>query len=740
MMLLGRAHDLEKLAELCRSGAAVLLVARPEIGRSVFLRELAQRLQADGTRVHLLGPGRTIHDLIEALGTRAEHPTRPESLAAAVRRGLPPSVLLADDVERLDSLTQRTLQQLAMLTPPGRTSWLFSVTSNEGWPRCQRYELQPLSDKDLSLLIPADEHLVRLAGGSPRQLLALSKLGPGLTLDQLDDEALHVLYLAVLADEPFTLDLLHRASGMSQDAFDHAVFTLKESGLLEDGRVGPPQIKNQSLPDRVRRQLHAKLAEALEGGSPAQRGRHLARAGKSSDAAWLLLEGARQAQSAGQLQEALQLYDAAAGSMLLGDPTVGVPRAETLLAMERADEAEQALKRLNESPELLPARIDVLLAKSDWDGADQLCRGSDHPQVLIRKARIEEHRGNRAEAIACLERAGPQARLELGRLCLKSGDMKRLKVAVEPLLEDAQTRFEALMLLGEAAQLGGRGTAGRERMEEAAALAAQQKLPEREAAVRLRQARGLQAEGDLAWATDACQRAVELLRPGGEGPALSEALELLGRLRLEQNQPQEAEQLFREAGAGLSLGRLMLKEKRADDAVGVLTEAAEHGDVEALVELADTTRDPATAAQAVEAARPLDKPDLLGKALVIQGELAVARKDWPLALESLQQAHCLISTARLNEALARMHEQGARNEVPGMRLSEAQRFRKLARPQRPPGRFPWVGLVAAILLAIALTAAFWPRPDKLVQASPTPTASSSARPAPKKPVGKKPGS
>ncbi|GMU51569.1 MAG: hypothetical protein AMXMBFR33_07150 [Candidatus Xenobia bacterium] len=789
-LLIGRSSDLEVLAGLCRSdrGVGLLLVGASEIGRSSVMGELAEQLRSS-RKVLELGPNTCVGELLEALAVKAEHPTRPASLAGALRRGLAGSqcVLLVDDFERLDSLTRRTLEQLARLTPPAGSSWIISVTPPAAvrFPRCARQTLPPLSNSDMSTLIrmelkgepgeSLEEWLVARSGGSPRRLrlLALILAVTGLlkkrggqleasrlptdpmadvlsALESLDEDARLLLELGCLADEPFSFEVLVHASGLSRDRAERAARLLSDGGLLEGFRIGPTELRklvSTGLPDRTRRRHHGRLADALEAlaGTAAERGRQLARAGKSSDAAWLLMEAGRQAHDRGLLEEALQLWETAASCLLLGDPIPGVARADTLLALGRAEEAERALARLNDSPEVRRAQIDALIAREEWDEAGRLCEQAlettpTKGELELRLARVLTHRGDREGAIAALERAlpevGPEARLSLGRLSLATGDVRRLRASVQPLLEHPELRFEALLLLAEGEQMGGRGSAGRERLQEAAALANQEKVPEREARVHLLQAGSLRDEGDLVWAAEACEQAVTLLRPAGESLVLTEALEQLLRLRLEQNKPSEAETVLRElvavsdvldesgprARARLRLGRLQIENGRAAEAVDSLSQAAELArgseQAEILTVLATAKRLQgnsqeaiAVAEQAVTRAREAASSELLAASLVTVGELSVDAQQWSRAREALEEARGLLpEDPGLSKALARLHEQGALHQVPGLSAEEARRIRRTTRtraqlPVNPRRILPWLG--AAVALALFM---LWPRP------------------------------
>lgn len=730
---MSRTDDLEKLIALAPSG--VLMVAAAGSGRSFFLAGLARRLG----RVVALGPGRTVTALLAELRIVPAQATRPASLAAALRRGLAGAVLVADDVERLDSLSRRTLEHLARLTPPPGGGWVLSVlpADTARYPRPQQVSLSKLGEMELRALIPADlarpqqDFLLEYAHGSPRQLKVLAlamrlagALPPGepdivTVLEALPEEARQLLTLACLAEEPFSRDLILRAAGLTADQAESSFHLLAEGGLLEEGRVGPPSLRRDlpvSLPHRLRAQYHSQLAEALEelGAGSGARGRQLVGAGRTSDAAWLLMEGGQQAHDAGLLEEAVQLWEQAASCLLLGDPRVGAARIETLLALGRVEEAERWLGKLNDSPEVARARVRVLLARGDAEGALLHAREPDL------KAEALLALGRRQEALE-------QARgLMLARLYLELGDVFKLQQALEP--ELSGNRFEALLMLAEAQHLGGRGEG---RLEEALALARQQGVPEREAAALMLQARLNEDEA-------AAARAVELLRPGGESPELVEALVLLARLR-----PLQGRALLEESVAAsdrveddaarsrarLGLGRWL--RAQGEPARETLLEAARlarghEQRAEVLVELARAVRSdraeaPELAELAVAEARACENDKLLGLALLAQGEIQVDSQQWAEARETLARAEELPLSqrgqkARLYEAQALLHEQAALQQVAGFSLSQARRYRKLAREQdrsRPVGRAPrWAAAVA--LLAVGLsTFVLWPRPTRL---------------------------
>lgn len=782
--LQGRGSDLETLASLCLQGqpVGVLLLGPSEVGRSRVLGELAQHLRSQGLTVHELSPGDPLDAILQALGVKAEHPTRPASLAAALRRGLslsPRQVLLADDFERLDSLTQGALEHLCRLSPPSGSGWIVSATQAQAYafshgPGCNRVELQALASEDMAALLRRELQgepgpvleawLLPRAGGSPRQLKLLlltlrsaeliekrsdrfevsdpARLPSNLTdsilgaIESLPEEPRTLMRTACLLEEPFSFELLCRASGLSEERCDQAAALLQEHGLLEEGRqerfrVGPHSARPRilaSLSDRIRRRLHGRAAEALQelGGSVAQRGRQLALAGQAEEAAVLLLEGGGQAHEQGRLAEALQLWETAAGCLPEGDARASLPLARTLLALGRLDEAEKQLRGLEE-PAARLIRVDLLMARGLLEDAYSLGKqsASTEPELALRLSEILALQGNRAEAIAALEPAvgkvGPHHRLRLARLYLAQGDAARAASTVQPLLDRPDIRGEALEVQAEALLAQGRSQAARERLQDAATQAADAGHSERQARIRLRLATLMQLDGDLKGAGAACEVATALLRPAGESPALAEALEQLGRIRQGQGDGREAARLLAEgvqvadvtgnseaqARARLSLGRFQLEGGQAGSAVDALREAArlaESSDsrellAETLAELSTAQRlgggeeDGLQAAErAVEEARRSGSGGALGRALVALGEISIEKQRWKSALEALQEARGLLPSsdrplqARMLEAFARLHEQGARQEYPGLSLAESERFRNIARGLRERDR------------------------------------------------------
>lgn len=735
--LVGRQADLERLQALCRTGQGVslVIVAEPEVGRSRLLQELSQKLGG----ACLLRPGRSVGELLAELKVPVEHADRPESLATALRRAVAGAVLLVDDFERLDSLSQRALEKLAMFSPPARGGWVLSVTAPDAelFGRCARYPLGPLGDLDLRGLIDLElgraqeDWVIEHAQGSPRRVKLLTlvmrmagAVPPGEpellpVLEALEPPSLALLTMACLAEEPFSFEVVARAAGQTVEQALQNARVLRDGGLLEDGRVGPPAIRKQlaaSLPDRVRRAHHATLAEALAQSSPALRGRQLAWAGKTSDAAWLLMEGGRLAHAQGLLREALGLWEAATGCLLLGDPDVGSARIQTLLALGRVSEAERLLPKLNDSPEVRLAAVDIKLALKDYEGALSLC-GSG-PEMEVRRSRAMESLDRRSEAIAALERARPLESLQLARLYLAAGEVLKLQQILEPLLPD----FEALLLSGQAQQLGGRGGG---RLEEAAAAA---RVPEQEARVRMLQARSLSGPEAL----EPARRAVELLRPGGESPELIEALELLARLSREDHAFVEVQDVCDVLGTGrararLALGRFRRESDRMADAIAPLREGLEldpsdEQEAELLTELARCLRpaeEALTAAEhAVSAARTSGNEKVLALALLVRAELLLDRQQWALAQEALGESQGLPLSqrgqqVRLYESLARLHEEAARLKVEGFSAAAGRKFRQLAReadrdrPARKRPIWPWAAGLA--LLVAGSVFALWPR-------------------------------
>ncbi|MEW6277069.1 MAG: protein kinase, partial [Candidatus Eremiobacterota bacterium] len=761
----GRGQDLQRLAA---ERGGYLLVAPAEVGRSRLLAELGARLRASSVNVFELGPSDALTGLLAALGVRPERPTDPACLAGALRRGLQnkTGVLLADDFERLDSLTQDTLEHLARLTPPAGSGWVVSATQSQAYAFPQgaggtRVEAGPLAGPDLAALARLElkaepgrvleEWLLPRAGGSPRQLKLLlfalrsaglletrdgraevghpARLPTNLTeailsaVEGLEEDARLLLQLGCLLQEPFSFELLCRASGLSEERADRAAAVLTGHGLLEEGRkerfrVGPTGIRQRlaaGLSDRLGRRHHARIAEALQElkGPVGQRGRHLALAGQVEEAAPLLMQGAAEAHDRGLYPEALELWE----TVPQGHPGLLEARARTLIAMGRFEEAEPGLDGL--------ALVDLKMARRQWDEAYTLCKRGSGPEFDLRLSTVLAHQGNRPEAVAALERAlpgvAPAERLRLGRLYLEQGNPARARTTVEVLLDRPEFRGEALVLLAEALQASGRGSAARERLQQAAALAADEGRPEWEARVRLRLTARCHAEGDLESAALACEQAVALLRPAGESPILVDALEQLGRVRQAQGREREAEQLFAEcvqvgdvtvdgparARARLSLGRFQLEAGRAASAVEWLSEAArlaESSDsrellAEALAELASAHRLEGgtdaglkAAERAVEEARRVGACEPLGRALVALGEVCVDRQKWKSALEALQEARGLLPSGnrglqvRLLEALSRLHEEGARQEYPGLSAQEAERHRQIARGLRERDR------------------------------------------------------
>lgn len=374
----GRSQDLTRLVESAGScvdggGLGCLLVSPAEVGRSLLLRELRDRLKTHNFEVVIWSPGQGLEDLAGLIGLTAERTTAllaeegVEGLAGEVRRYLAespkPTLLIFDDYERLNSLFQAVARQLAQWTPPAGAGWVVSVNKAQAYafpegPGAARLELMALDDATIESLlqkelkgIPSTKlkaWLLPRAAGSPRQLKLLLFLlrdvlerkenGEFSVSDlekipvhvseallaevkKLDEPLLKVLTGASFLPEPVSFESLRKAAALSAEEADSAVEMLSRLGLLEgyneEFRVIPSSLAqklNSVLSDRLRKLQHERILQELgEELTPAEKGRHLALSGKTQEALPYLREAALKAASEHRFQESLRLWDLALG-------------------------------------------------------------------------------------------------------------------------------------------------------------------------------------------------------------------------------------------------------------------------------------------------------------------------------------------------------------------------------------------------------------------------------------------
>ncbi|MCA9791429.1 MAG: serine/threonine protein kinase, partial [Candidatus Eremiobacteraeota bacterium] len=381
--LVGRNEDLDTWFELLTTGLAetglgCLLEATSGIGRSAFLEELRARLTAAGLTVHSLHPGQPLTGLLASLRVDATYLEGPDQLAGGLRRALQKnSLIVADDFERLDSLSQKVLERLTRLTPPTGAGWLVSSTRARSYdfqdgPGCLRRNLEALSEEAVVELVgrqlgcrPGPEltgWLVPRCAGSPRRarlytslLTASGKVVEGEVpepaelparptellpayLGSLEEESTALLRSLCLVDRPLDFGLLQTASEVSEDQADQALERLLAAGLVEASageryQMGDAELREavlNGMSERVLRRRHARLGECLP---PGQKGRHLVLAG-DAQAGNVCLEEADNFREKGLLSEALDRYDLAGQALGGADQRPRLGRARVFYRLD----------------------------------------------------------------------------------------------------------------------------------------------------------------------------------------------------------------------------------------------------------------------------------------------------------------------------------------------------------------------------------------------------------------------
>lgn len=409
--LRGRKEVLETLEEKLHAGpAAVVLTAPAGSGRSRLVRELAVRLAARGCHIVRIDPEGNQHQrsLQEAWTNLGGHPEElwgalragPLSAAAHLARRLKGSILVVDDLDRLEPTTRAVLSRLASMPPTG--GWLLSCTGARlaqlrmgekttvvDLPELPREDLRGLAEQIVAgwpegphaRLDPAlAEWLLERASGSPRRLklLLLSLRGSrgvichdGLwkrvssellasledavlwEIERLDETALALVRFAALLDEPILFTLLER---LGPPGSEQAVEKLVRLGILEEIWTSRGDYLRFSIPEvRLRlangisasaaRRMHGKIARLLqvEDADPARVGRHLALARQDGQALPLLSRAGEDSLARGAFSEAFELWDLATKA---GGGTAAAAKAgECLVRAGRPGEAEAYLER-----------------------------------------------------------------------------------------------------------------------------------------------------------------------------------------------------------------------------------------------------------------------------------------------------------------------------------------------------------------------------------------------------------
>jgi tetratricopeptide (TPR) repeat protein len=292
-----------------------------------------------------------------------------------------PTLVQVEHAHQLDAASASLLEALAGELE--RSSWLVLVTRREAEQgfvapagTSQRLELEPLTQDDLRTLaehtpeahlIPP--HLLELAvqrsGGSPEFLLDLLAAGAAGGEDEsLPDNLESAAMIRIDALEPSDRSLVRRASvlgvsfhprrlaqvlesgsaGLDADAASRlsGIFAYDPDGHVRFKRPALRDVAYASLPFRLRRQLHAALADALErdigldvDADPAVVSLHFILAGDPEKAWRYALVGADRATELSAHADAAQLYQRA----IEAGRADGASEAELASAWEKLAEA-----------------------------------------------------------------------------------------------------------------------------------------------------------------------------------------------------------------------------------------------------------------------------------------------------------------------------------------------------------------------------------------------------------------
>lgn len=138
----------------------------------------------------------------------------------------------------------------------------------------------------------------------------------GARLDALAPDALHLARAAAVVGRGASLDLVVRVAGLSDAAFDRATGELDRRGVLQTGDDGVAFTHDRlaermygAIPPELRRELHARTADALDaGGDPGRLARHREQAGDLDRARVAYVDAADRAVRGLALREAEQRY------------------------------------------------------------------------------------------------------------------------------------------------------------------------------------------------------------------------------------------------------------------------------------------------------------------------------------------------------------------------------------------------------------------------------------------------
>ena len=519
-MFVGREREAELLLRRFGERQAVAVLGEAGVGKTTLIREAAARA---GWTLLEAGALATLSwlpylPLRRAFGREFEGDAA--YVAAAVEESVGEAALFVDDLQWADAQTAALLPLLA-----GRIRLVLAVRRGDAGTSAaldlaaatgaELLPLEPLGPADAAELARAlhpgltEPGVLRLAersGGNPFLLEQLAETGEAGTslrlsvaasLRALSPDGRDAIAALALLGRPAESRLLGAgaaeilaaglASGDDEVAIRHA--------LLAEATV-------ETLPDEVRRRIHAQLAAALD--EPGESARHHAAAGERALAHAQALLAFERASTPGERAAHLEVaaanadgaaaaelrvraaaalaesgrYEAAEALLrgtLLGDPTLAT---ESALIRSRAREAAgdvvAARAALDESDGLevgseLEVRLAVqrvrLLLASNVDPAETLER-ADEAYALARSRRSHE-----AEALFALAKAKRDADRDDW-----DGDLREV-IAAARAMGDVGLEFAAAESLGSFLFGAGHGAAGRVVVAEVASRAADLDLP-----------------------------------------------------------------------------------------------------------------------------------------------------------------------------------------------------------------------------------------------------------------------
>src|SRR4051794_15182141 len=326
-------------ARLGRSARPTAALHSPEAQRARLSEATVDALEhaaSDGPLllrfedVHLADPGS-----IELLGYVARRIGDLPVLLLLTRRYAP----ARPDLDGL-LVSQRSAGRLAEieLEPLSRTVTDALVRATTSLPAGARDEVVTLADGNPLLALEAARAAASGQTGPPASLRAVVRAAIG----ALPEPARRVAELAAAAGRGLEHPELTRLA----EAGD--VLRAIDSGLLasDDGRFGYRhallrEAALAELPDLLRRERHAELAEALRG-SPAETAHHLRHAGEFDAAARALVRAAREAVRIGALEDAAERLQEAR-ELLPGDARLPLELAGVEAWRGRREAADAAL-------------------------------------------------------------------------------------------------------------------------------------------------------------------------------------------------------------------------------------------------------------------------------------------------------------------------------------------------------------------------------------------------------------